>query len=237
MFIFKRHFWFGIVAGLALGTWVRQWRVEGVTQERLDEYYRTRASRYNLTDAFTPRVEMRQTLIEMAQLQRGQRILDFACGAGANIPYVMEKIGAEGHITASDYSQPMLDAAHTEFVLGKGWNNITLVQADAAQMEFPEQFDVVMCTMGLAVIPNWEQALERAWSLVKPGGILAIGDLKESERWYTQPIRWLRDILDVLIVADSTRKPWEWMRAQNDSFQFRETFHGFFYAATLRKPS
>jgi ubiquinone/menaquinone biosynthesis C-methylase UbiE len=237
MFLFKRKFVLGMLTGLALGSWVRQRRVTGVTQERLDDYYLKRAQTYNLTDAFTPRVEMRKTLIEMAQLHRGQRILDFACGAGANIPYIREKIGADGHITASDYSQAMLDAAQQEFIVGKGWNNITLVQADAAEMSFPEQFDVVLCTMGLAVIPRWEQALERAWGLVKPGGVLAIGDLKESERPYTQPIRWLRDILDVLIIADSTRKPWEWMQNQEAEFEFRETFHGFFYAATLKKPS
>jgi ubiquinone/menaquinone biosynthesis C-methylase UbiE len=240
MFLFKRQFWFGVVAGLALGAVVRQRRYTGLTQERLDDYYRRRASFYNLTDYLYlgefPRITMRKTIIEMADLKPGMRVLDYACGAGANFPYIMERIGPTGKLVATDWSQDMLDSAHQQFVVGRGWKNIELVQGDAAQMKFDEPFDVVMSTLGLAVIPGWEQAMQRAWEALKPGGIFAVADLRESTRWYTLPIRWLTDFIDVFIIADSTRRPWEWMEKQGVDYRYQEIFHGYFYAATVKKP-
>jgi ubiquinone/menaquinone biosynthesis C-methylase UbiE len=233
--MFKRPFWYGLLAGMAINTLLNQRRRSAMTQDRLDEYYRKRAAVYNLTDLFQPRVEMRKALIDMLDLKPGMRVLDFACGAGANFPFIMDKIGPTGQLVATDYSQPMLDAARQQFIVGKGWRNIELVQADAAEMSFDEPFDVVLCTMGLAVIPRWQDALQRGWELVRPGGVLGIGDLKESDRWYTLPIRWVTDLMDVLIIADSTRRPWEWMAKVGTDYRFVEVFHGYFYAARVRK--
>lgn len=239
MFFTKRDFWFGIIAGLALGGILRQRRHTGLTQTRLDEYYRKRASFYNLTDYLYlgefPRITMRKTLIEMVDFKPGMRVLDVACGAGANFPYVIEKIGPTGTLVGTDYSQDMLDSAHKQYVVDKGWKNIQLVQNDAAEMHFDEPFDVVICTLGLAVIPRHEMAMERAWEALKPGGIFGVADLKESTRWYTLPIRFISDVMDVFIIADSTRRSWEWLEAQGTNYQFRDLFHGYFFSATARK--
>ncbi|GAB4307324.1 MAG: hypothetical protein Kow00117_00490 [Phototrophicales bacterium] len=237
----KKEFWFGLVSGLALSSVLRQRRKTGLTQERLNAYYHKRANYYNLTDYLYlgqfPRITMRKTLIDMLDLKPGMRVLDFACGAGANFPYIIEKIGSTGTLVGTDYSQDMLDSAYQQFVKERGWTNIQLVQSDAAEMQFDEPFDAVICTLGLAVIPRYEQAMERAWSLVKPGGIFGIADLKESDRWYTLPIRFISDVMDVFIIADSTRRAWEWMQASDgEDFQFRDLFHGYLYAATIRKP-
>ncbi|XWX03502.1 class I SAM-dependent methyltransferase [Aggregatilineales bacterium SYSU G02658] len=236
----RRHFLLGVLAGLALGAALRQRRQTGVTQPRLDRYYQQRASVYNLTDYLYlgsfPRIEMRKKLIEMVDLKPGMRVLDMACGAGANFPYIMEKIGPTGHIVGTDYSQEMLDSAHQQFVLGRGWQNITLVQSDAAEFRAAEPFDVVICTLGLAVIPRWETAMQRAMDALKPGGVFGIADLKESDRWYTLPLRFLSEVMDVVIIADSSRRAWERLETLGEDFQFVDLFHGYLYAATVRKP-
>lgn len=41
--------------------------------------------------------------------------------------------------------------------------------------------------------------------------------------------------MDVLIIADSTRKPWEWMAQVGTDYRFVEVFHGYFYAASVKK--
>jgi ubiquinone/menaquinone biosynthesis C-methylase UbiE len=236
----RRHFLLGVLAGLALGAVLRQRRQTGVTQDRLQRYYQRRASFYNLTDYLYlgsfPRIEMRKKLIEMVGLKPGMRVLDMACGAGANFPYIIEKIGAAGQLVGVDYSREMLDSAHMQFVLGRGWQNITLIQSDAAEFRTEEPFDVVICTLGLAVIPRWEAAMQRAIEALKPGGIFGIADLKESDRWYTLPLRFLSEVMDVAIVADSTRRAWERLEALGEDFKFVELFHGYLYAATVRKP-
>lgn len=237
----KRTFAFGVLVGLALSAVLRQRRKAGLTQDRLNAYYHQRADFYNLTDYLYlgqfPRITMRKTLIEMVDLKPGMRVLDVACGAGANFPYIMEKIGPTGTLVATDYSQDMLDSAHKQFVIGKGWDNIDLVQADAAEMRFDEPFDVVICTLGLAVIPRHEMAMERAWEALKPGGVFGIADLKESDRWYTLPLRFISDVMDVFIIADSTRRTWEWLEQRGADYRFQDLFHGYLFSATARKPA
>lgn len=239
--MFSRPFWLGVLVGLMGGAILRQRRLSGVTQERLDRYYRQRARIYNLTDYLYlgqfPRITMRKTLLDMMDLRPGMRVLDYACGAGANFPYIIERIGPTGQLVGVDYSEEMLSAAREQFIIGKGWDNIQLVQADAAEMHFDEPFDAVLVTLGLAVIPRWQEALERGWSLVKAGGVYGVADLCESTRWYTLPIRWLTDVIDVAIIADSSRRPWEWMATQGVDYRRQELFHGYFYAATIRKPA
>ncbi len=234
-----RNFIVGLVAGLVLSSVLRRAKIEGVTQERLDRYYEQRAKNYNLTDYLYlgqfPRVDMRKRVIALSGMKAGDTVLDFACGAGANFPYIMEKIGPTGRLVATDYSDHMLDAART-VIAEHGWENVELVQSDAAQMHFDQQFDVVMCTLGLAVIPGWEEAMQRGWEHLKQGGMFAIGDLSESRRWYTRPLSFLNDLVDTAIIADSSRRPWETMARMGDRYQREEIFHGYFYAAVVRKP-
>ncbi len=234
-----RGFIFGMVAGLVLASVLRRAKLEGVTQERLNRYYEQRAQNYNLTDYLYlgqfPRVEMRKQVIALSGMKPGDAVLDFACGAGANFPYIMEQIGPTGKLIATDYSEPMLAAAQ-KVVDEHGWKNVELVQGDAAQMAFDQQFDVVMSTLGLAVIPGWQEAMQRGWAHLRPGGAFAIGDLSESRRWYTRPFSFLNDLIDTAIIADSSRRPWEWMERMGSGYRREEIFHGYFYAAVVRKP-
>lgn len=237
----SRQFWYGLLTGLILGGVVRQRKRSGVIQSRLNAYYHRRARNYNLTDYLFlgsfPRIEMRKELVALVDLKPGDHVLDFACGAGANFPYIMERIGPSGKLVATDFSQDMLDAAREQVIKPKGWQNVDLFQSDAAEMDFDQQFDKVICTLGLAVIPRYHLAMERAWAMLKPGGIFGIGDLSESTRWYTLPIRFLTDFIDLAIIADSSRRPWEWLAAHGQDYQRKELFHGYFYVASCRKPA
>lgn len=235
----RRSFWFGVLAGLAAGSFLRRWNTQGLTQERLDTYYRRRAKAYNATDQLMllgryPRIEMRQAIMRLADLQAGDKVLDFACGSGANFPYILDRIGASGKLVAVDYSADMLAEAR-KMIEARGWTNVELIQSDAATMQPGENFDVVLCTLGLVVIPRHEQAMQRAWEALKPGGTYAIADLCESDRWYGRPLSFIMDLLGMFIITDTSRRPWEWLEAQTEDYQREEVFHGFFYAAAGKK--
>jgi len=182
-----------------------------------------------------PRLEMRQLVMDLAALQPGDTVLDFACGAGANFPYIMERIGATGKLVGVDYSADMLAEARGVVERG-GWTNVELIQSDAATMQPGTDFDAAVCTLGLVVIPRYEMAMQAAWDALKPGGTYAIADLCESERWYGRLLRVAMNLLDILIVIDTTRRPWEWLAARARGFQRQDLFFGIFYAAVGQKP-
>src|SRR5262249_30599049 len=135
-----------------------------------------------------------------------------------------------------DYSADMLKEAQGVIDAG-GWTNVELIQSDAATMQPGENFDVVLCTLGLVVIPRYEMAMQAAWNALKPGGTYAIADLCESERWYGKFIGFAMNLMDILIITDTTRHPWEWLAARAQNFYREDLFFGFFYAAVGKKPA
>ena len=111
-------------------------------------------------------------------LQKGDKALEVACGSGKNFPYLVEAVGKDGFIIGFDYSQEMLDAAR-QLSKRTGWNNIKLVQGDAAQLKINENdFDGVVSVLGVSAIPDWEKALNRCYDVLRPGGKLVICDAR-----------------------------------------------------------
>mgnify|MGYP001593854459 FL=1 len=112
------------------------------------------------------------------ELKRGNKALEVACGSGRNFPYLVEAVGKEGLILGFDYSQEMLDAAK-QVCEQNDWNNIKLVQGDAAQLKIAENnFDGVVSVLGISAIPDWEKALDRCHDILRPGGKLVVCDAR-----------------------------------------------------------
>lgn len=232
-----RNFSLGVVAGFLVKTLMQQAKENKYSQERIELYYQRRAESYQDTDNwvgfgdYRPRIELRKLLVQQLNLQPGDRVLDVACGTGSNFEYILPLIGEKGRLVATDYSHEMLAEAQ-KLVDEKGWKNVELVQADAATLDLQEEFDVVICTLGLVVIPNYEEAMERMWEHLKPGGVYGISDLSMSQRWYMQPLNMLMDLFDFALVIDTTRHPWEWLEARAEHYRREELLLGYMYAAT-----
>ena len=79
---------------------------------------------------------IRKMCVEQLELQKGDRVIDIACGTGRNHPYLMKAVGATGEIVALDYTPGMLARAKKQ-AKAHGWHNISFIQSDAAKMELP----------------------------------------------------------------------------------------------------
>lgn len=230
------RFVLGLLTGLFMSYGLRRIKSDKYNQDRIQLYYIRRAKTYSQTDQwFSPRIEMRKKLIENVHLKPGDKVLDIACGTGANFPYIIEKIGATGEIVGVDFSQPMLNEAQKQ-VDENGWKNVRLIQHDAATIQLGEPFDVVICALGMVVIPDYKAAMQRMFEHVKPGGMLGIADLSESQRWYMQPVNFLMDVLDATLITDTTRRPWELMQPIVENYRREELMLGYMYVATGRRP-
>lgn len=121
---------------------------------------------------------IRGRAVNMLGLKRGDGVLEVACGSGRNFPYLIKAVGKEGFIFGFDYSREMLNAAK-ELAERNGWNNIRLVQGDAAQLKIREKnFDGVISILGMSAIPDWERALERCRNVLRYGGALVVCDAR-----------------------------------------------------------
>src|SRR5690606_6671789 len=64
------------------------------------------------------------------------------------------------------------------------WTNAEAIEADATIFQPPgSPADVVTFSYSLTMIPDWFAALENAWEMLRPGGVLGVVDFYVSRKY------------------------------------------------------
>ena len=139
----------------------------------MDDVYRGQRHIYDFTRKYY--LFGRDTLINGLAAQPGMRVLEIACGTGRNLA----KIGTAWpgvRLYGLDISAEMLKSARAalgaEARLGEG----DACSFDAAALLGEPQFDRIVLSYSLSMIPDWQGALDHAASLLAPGGALHVVD-------------------------------------------------------------
>ena len=110
-------------------------------------------------------------ILDLLPLRKGDAVLDVGAGTGVLIPFLLERIGDRGTITAIDMAEKMIRIAERKFK----HKNVLFVADDVlgAELQLP-RFDVILC---YSVFPHFDDkkaAVEKLSRRLNPGGILAI---------------------------------------------------------------
>ncbi|MEL7444822.1 MAG: class I SAM-dependent methyltransferase [Pseudomonadota bacterium] len=139
----------------------------------MDSVYRGQRHIYDLTRKYY--LFGRDTLIEGLDARPGMKVLEIACGTGRNLDKIARRWpGVE--LYGLDISEEMLKSARQ--TLG---DKAQLAEGDACAFDpqklFGEpEFDRIVLSYALSMIPDWERALEQAALDLAPGGELHIVD-------------------------------------------------------------
>lgn len=106
-------------------------------------------------------------LVEAAQLQPGERVLDVACGTGIIARLAAAKVGPTGSVAGVDVNAAMLGVARTvNAALPIKW-----YESSAEAMPLPDHsFDVVFCQLGLQFFDDKAAALREFRRVLAPNG-------------------------------------------------------------------
>ena len=121
-----------------------------------------------------------EEFIAAAGIKHGIRVLEIGCGSGAFTTFVARAVSPQGKVEALDIQPAMLaqlekKLAQPEF---QDIANITLHQADAYHLPFEDgELDLVYLITVLPEIPDQVKALQEITRVLKPGGLLAVGEL------------------------------------------------------------
>jgi ubiquinone/menaquinone biosynthesis C-methylase UbiE len=118
-------------------------------------------------------------LLQAARVRPGDRVLDVATGTGAAALAAAEKVGPAGQVIGGDISPHMLDVARRN-LQGKG---IELVLLNGQALPYPDdQFDSVLCQLGLMFFDDAAAGLSEFRRVLRPGGWTAVSVTPSPER-------------------------------------------------------
>ena len=160
----------------------------------MDDRLQTRIQRYGwdlAADDYEPLwgaqlAGVQSALLAAAALLPGEQVLDLACGTGhvtLQAAHAVGGLGSEmgsglGSVVGVDLSARMVDTAQL-----RALPNTRFVRMDAQRLALPDQqFDVVLCSLGLMYLPDPAQALREVHRVLKPGGRLVLSVWGERAR-------------------------------------------------------
>jgi demethylmenaquinone methyltransferase/2-methoxy-6-polyprenyl-1,4-benzoquinol methylase len=174
-------------------------------------------------------------------LRPGSTVIDIACGTGLNFSLLEEAIGPDGRIVGVDLTDAMLAQAQQR-IAANGWDNVSLVLADAAEFDFPAEVDAILSTYALSQVPECAVVIANGAAALSSGGRWAVLDLKVPENTPQWMAKLGTAIARPFASIDEwiTRRPWEAIRAamqeELTDVTFTELFFGTAFLAAGSRP-
>ncbi|MBI2453182.1 methyltransferase domain-containing protein [Candidatus Peregrinibacteria bacterium] len=174
--------------------------------ERVRKIYDRDARFYDLSRRIV--LTHRKRAMDVLNLREGQAVLEVGCGTGENFPYLHKKVGESGKIIGVEYSEKMLDVAR-EKITKRGYQNIQLHQADAAQFKPSHEINAALFADVLFVIPDFRLALKNAIAAIETEGRVSILDFKLSDNPVLKVLNGIWRKWSNFYGGDFGRRPWE----------------------------
>jgi SAM-dependent methyltransferase len=136
-----------------------------------------------------------ETMLDMAEVGPGSRVLDIAAGAGGQTIVAAKRVGPSGYVLATDISSNILQFA-SETARQEGLGNVETRVMDGESLEELEEesFDAVISRVGLIYFPDQQKALTGMRRALKPGGRIAcvVYSTAENNKFFSIPVSIIR---------------------------------------------
>ncbi len=211
------------------------------SQNLVIKAYRKYADNYDLVVKFYRLLgikigKYRKITVDALELSKGDIVVELGCGTGLNFPLVLDVIGPDGKLIGVDITDKMLDQARKR-VKGNEWNNVELVQSDAAEYNFPKDVDGIFATGVIQYSPQCDKIIKHGYDALKTGKNFVILDFKMSQGtarifaplllYLTKPFFSNKEYM--------VRSAWKSIEKYFEKTSFKEGWGGFLYISVGKK--
>jgi ubiquinone/menaquinone biosynthesis C-methylase UbiE len=128
-------------------------------------------------------------LLEQADPQPGEHVVDVACGTGIVARQAAPRVGANGEVVAVDINPAMLTVGRS--LPAPQGAAIDWREGSALALPLPDSaYDLVLCQAGLMFFPDRSAALREMVRVLKPGGRVAVNVWRSPEHNPVSQLIW-----------------------------------------------
>jgi SAM-dependent methyltransferase len=135
------------------------------------------------------------TMIDLARVGEGSRVLDVAAGAGEQTLRIARLVGPRGHVLATDIAPELLDLARAD-AAAEGLANVATRELDGEETGSLDagSFDAAVSRVGLIYFPDRHRALLGIRRALRPGGRVAVVTYSTPDRngFFSVPVGIIR---------------------------------------------
>ena len=125
--------------------------------------------------------QWRERAVDRAEVGPGSDALDLCCGTGDLALELRRRIGPDGRVVGSDFSEPMLELARRKS--GEQGLPVEFGWADALDLPYGDMgFDAVTIGFGARNLADLGQGLAEMARVLRPGGRLVILEITRPQR-------------------------------------------------------
>jgi len=124
-------------------------------------------------------------LLEFANIKKGDRIIDIACGTGLVSFPAVELTGKDGFVMANDISDKMVETG-VAIAKERKLYNIDFLRMDAEELQVEDaSYDIALCALGLMYFPDPLKAFKEMHRSLRPGGhaVVAVWGRRKNCGW------------------------------------------------------
>jgi S-adenosylmethionine-diacylgycerolhomoserine-N-methlytransferase len=206
---------------------------------KMDAMYRLQRHFYDLTRK--PYLLGRDTLIRELAVPPSGNVLEIGCGTARNLLRIARQYPT-ARCLGIDISSAMLQTARASIQREGADRSVQVALADATCFD-PKplfgvgQFDRVVISYALSMIPDWKAVLQHATTLLSPEGALYVvdfGDQAELPNWFRQGLfAWL-NFFSVTPRLDLCEQLSDMTGPVGYSCRFRKLYNGYAVLGELR---
>jgi len=168
-------------------------------------------------------------------LPKGGTLVELGCGPASVTPSILEKIENSAEIIGIDFSRQMIDIANRKKD-NQGWHNVQFECMDMYEFSPSKKVDTVVFCLALTAMSDYKKAIDKALSILKPGGqLLIIDSFPLQTKWYHSISNLYIQLKSMVVGAKPVAEIVDFIKEKTDQCEAREMVFGVYTLIDTRK--